>query len=341
MRDLVHKKQQLPRETTISQVLLPLLEQYPSIDIAGIGNLGFRQIPASLDHETHELFPPMRSLAFTPELSGERELFDVLPGELGKKQTKQLRSQVDYAINELINLGKTMIDGLATIQRQEDGQFTLTHIDPSIGGYQQYLPIVTLRPLATPHTAWLDKSSVAVGTPLITPASTTVSTPSIKEDKPGWYAYLWPAFFLCCALAIIGMVMKQCEHRPRDRSDQSGAVGALGQDASASVAAIDTTKQIFASDQLSKYKDILTQEIIEAGCTIVVGSFSDRDRAVSMSSQARSMGYEVDDVRTVKPFRVVIRFDCAEYDLDEYLDEVRSKFDPKAWYLSPDYKGGE
>lgn len=336
---LVHKKRQLPRETTISKVLLPLLEQYRSIDIAGIGNLSLKSIDASLDKETHEIFPPMRTLVFSTDLKEQHEFFDILPDALGKKAVKQLRADVDFAINGLINLGRSTIEGVATIERQADGAFSLANIDPSIGGHLQYLPVVQLEPLASPNEGWMKGVGQTV-TDQVTPAKTLPPSPYHKKEasSPAWSTYLWPLIGLVAAMALIAFLMKQCgtpSISSKQEPAEKEATTTIAQDS------VDRNKQIFENDQLAKYKDILTQEILEAGCSIVVGSFADRDRAISMATQVRSMNYDVDDVGTVKPFRVVIRFDCSEYDLDSYLDEVRSKFDPKAWYLSPSYEPEE
>ena len=312
----------MSREITISKVLLPLLDQYPSIDIPGLGNFSYRHIPASLARASHQIYPPMRSMIISADLSGDHSIFDLLPSDMTKKELKQLRGLIDFSVNELINLRKTRIDGLLSLVREPNGNLEIVDLDPAVRGHLQYLPIVQLQPLVT--SVLNEKTSHEAGKNV--PIGLKVKTAA------SWKTYLWPLLFVIAALITSGLLIKKCTS---SEPSQKEAVSSVVTPKEAPVVLVDSAVQIFQNDHLSKYKDILTQEILASGCTIVVGSFSSRNGAVATASLVRSMEYQVDQVAVTAPFRVIIRFDCAEHDLKEYLLSVRSKFEPKAWFLSP------
>ena len=91
----------------------------------------------------------------------------------------------------------------------------------------------------------------------------------------------------------------------------------------------------------SKLEDVTSQnkhaEIIpESGeCIIIVGSFIKSLNAIKMVSQLERKGYTVYQSEYKGFSRVGLKYDCADEDLEAYLQNIRKKISKKAWYLSP------
>ncbi len=87
-----------------------------------------------------------------------------------------------------------------------------------------------------------------------------------------------------------------------------------------------------------KYSDVLTQEIIDQGCVIVVGSFKNAKNALRMRNRIIAKGYQPFDEYHNGLNRIGLVFDCLEVDLVDFIQSVRSDIDPKAWYRIPGFE---
>jgi len=87
-----------------------------------------------------------------------------------------------------------------------------------------------------------------------------------------------------------------------------------------------------------KYSDVLTQEIIDDGCVIVVGSFKKSKNALRMRNKIIEKGYQPFDEYHNGFNRVGIIFDCLDQDLVDFIQEIRRNIEPKAWYRIPGYE---
>ncbi|MEL6390150.1 MAG: hypothetical protein AAFQ02_08290 [Bacteroidota bacterium] len=329
----------MARETLISEALIALLDEHPRVLLPGIGEFGYRHMSASVDDTTHLIYPPMRSLTYSTTSSDSIDLIEIMEGRLKPKKFKKLKKAIEFAANELINFGQTQIVGLATIQRGEDGQMHITDIDPRIRGFYEYLPTIQLTPLASEAASW-SKEKTMPSTKTMT-SSIVEPSPFKKFDKPdqgqAWKPYVVPIAILTAVAILLAVLFRQC----LNSETITEASGSLVKSRSTSGDSVnenrDTTAQMFSNPHLSRYQDVLTQEMLEQGCTIVVGSYTDRARARRSLRDVKAAGYGTDELTASPPYRVVIRFDCKVHDLEEYITEVRSEIEPKAWFLTPDY----
>lgn len=89
------------------------------------------------------------------------------------------------------------------------------------------------------------------------------------------------------------------------------------------------------TQDFGKYAKYLTKEIVENGCVIVVGSFKRTKNALKLRAEIMSKGY-TPYTETHNGFdRVGIVFDCLDKDLVDYVQEIRSNINQKAWLLHP------
>ena len=87
-----------------------------------------------------------------------------------------------------------------------------------------------------------------------------------------------------------------------------------------------------------KYSDVLTQDIIDQGCVIVVGSFKNPKNALRMRNRIISKGYQPFDEYHNGLNRIGLVFNCLEVDLVDFIQSVRRDIDPKAWYRIPGFE---
>lgn len=87
-----------------------------------------------------------------------------------------------------------------------------------------------------------------------------------------------------------------------------------------------------------KYSDVLTPEIIDQGCVIVVGSFKKSRNALRMREKIIAKGYQPYDEYHNGFNRVGLIFECLDKDLIDFIQEVRRDIEPKAWYRIPGFE---
>lgn len=101
---------------------------------------------------------------------------------------------------------------------------------------------------------------------------------------------------------------------------------------------VQENDEIFNNPLLNKYKNILTQDMIDQGCQIVVGTFTDQSNAQNLKETLQNDGYNISLANHEDQMRVILTFDCSRLDLDEYYKKIRTSISPKAWYLVPEYE---
>lgn len=194
--------------------------------------------------------------------------------------------------------------------------------------YDYYLPTVIIKPL---HEGLIVKSGEAsVTTKLITPYRKEAFSSTNQSTK--WiYGVLLAALIMLILYLIISYY------------DQPPDVGLSNGDSSQRTETDqklnpESIADLFSNPMLVKYKDILTPEIMQKGCIIITGSFKNKRNAMTEYNRIESKGYSAYIEETANSNRVGVVFNCGEYDLKDYLSEVRKHINNKAWYLRPDYK---
>ena len=89
---------------------------------------------------------------------------------------------------------------------------------------------------------------------------------------------------------------------------------------------------ITSEDPESKYSAIIPSS---GKCIIIVASLKKASNITKMMSQIERQGKEVYTSQYNGMTRIGFVFDCANVDLDAYLNQVRNTFATKAWYLDP------
>jgi hypothetical protein len=86
-------------------------------------------------------------------------------------------------------------------------------------------------------------------------------------------------------------------------------------------------------DSKNKHADIIPES---GECIIIVGSFIKSLNTIKMVSLLERKGYKVHQSEYKGFTRVGIKYNCANVDLEDYLQDIRKKISKRAWYLEPD-----
>ncbi len=92
--------------------------------------------------------------------------------------------------------------------------------------------------------------------------------------------------------------------------------------------------EVVEKDEVSinKYADLIPKS---GECIIIVGSFIKSLNAIKMVSLLERKGYEVYQSEHKGFKRVGLRYECANENLETYLQNIRKKISKRAWYLDP------
>lgn len=95
----------------------------------------------------------------------------------------------------------------------------------------------------------------------------------------------------------------------------------------------DSTKAALIDKSENKHAAIIPES---GECIIVVGSFIKSLNTIKMISLLERKGYKVHQEEYKGFNRVGIKYECANEDLELYLQNIRKKISSKAWYLDPE-----
>jgi len=316
----------LQRENTISEHLRDLLDVYPKVKISGIGVFSINTKPAWIDATNKELYPPTKTLSI---LEDSLEGIDFIQGVnklLGDRSTdiKKIQDTINFYSSELDGKGKIHIEGVGELAKGPNGQISLVDVHPSWGEGTTYLPVLPLSPVAQlnkPKETPFKKEITAVA------KQKTRATPT--STRGVWKQSILPLIVLGGGVCFLLWYFSKRTPDSTNTSDIEVVTDTLGNNALYQ----DSVNIINA-----KYQGLLTPEVLAEGCKIVVGSYKQKANAQTQSSRISELGYHVQMSTSDAGYRVLIVFDCKNYNLKSYLKTIKSEVTPNAWYLSPEIK---
>lgn len=315
-------------DSHLSDLLISLLKKYNQVELEGIARLELRDESAKFDIEKACLLPPSRKLKVSPP-RGSHSFMEILikESDFDPEEIEEFSGLLDNYRSIWMRDRKLNIPGFGELRKDSDKVV----FKPS--RELVFNPSVVL-PEVKPEFIYVSGKEDVI----LTDRSRFKGEVLTDGTESSWVSYLLPLIMLL--LGIVGVVMvfqfflerATAENRIHEATE-------LPVRASDDVGPLITydSGQMFKNQLLNKYRDILTQEMIDRGCKIVVGSFTDRDNAVLMFNQLKAEGYDAQIEQYEKRSRVVTRFDCATRDLVDYLIEIRIKISDKAWLLEPLY----
>ena len=318
----------MPSETDLRKRLLDILNAYKRVELGSVGKLILQYKEAQI-HEG-KILPPHDVIGFSRVLDEEEEgVFAkaLSDGLISPEDHQQLTAYVDEKLAQLNLVGAVSLFDLGELSsRDAVVEWTTEYTD-------QTLPIISLPQIIQTS----DQSNVT--TESIDVVKKPIETKVERESKSSNTSYIWPISIIGIGLITMILMVRACttgEKAPNNNLQKQDILEVAADDI-APFEKIDSGR-LFTHPHLDKYKEVLTSEVIQEGCKIVVGSFKDEANALRMEERVLTEGYntliEQDNSRS----RVIIKFDCLEKDLVDFLVEVRENISPKSWYLLPHFE---
>ena len=323
----------------ISKLIISLLKKHRRVALRNIGSFHIVNIEPAIDETTRSISPPKKEFVISYIKEGDPELVPTAfqNSLISKEEATLLKIDISLKALELsrnkevyiVDVGQILLtDEVLTF---EPASSFLQHLEP-------FLPSVSL-----PEPRIQDEKQ-----PTSAPISVDTLSESRKssvglrvEKRPNYFFKDYGLPLLLFVLGIMALVFlfKTCFNgeRPLTPTNPEAVEYERAPD-DIDPLAVDIADEIFTNPQLNKYKDILTQEIIDSGCQIVVGTFNTVSNAEKLSQSLIEKGFEISMSDFQGQTRVILTFDCSQHDLDEYYQEIRTNISPRAWYLVPDYE---
>lgn len=163
--------------------------------------------------------------------------------------------------------------------------------------------------------------------------------PVYYDDEPGFFGeYKW---ILLTILGLIGLSILGVKCFGKYFGGEGNVVTEKIAEAKSAITGKDTKadfdldKYLADKPKLEKYKKYLTQEVIETGCIVIVGTYNRPRNVLRIKDEIVKKGLEPYTETHNGMTRVGVRFPCADHDLVDYIKGLRKSFDRGAWYLSP------
>ena len=338
-------------ESQLSDLLKYLIDKGEQVELKGIGVFFLEYNDPKEENIIDTLSPPIRRITFIQDSGSEVELPALAYSYrlITDSERSYLTELIKAKAEELSKTESTFIDGLGFI-RKSDGKKNWEDSQNLQAGIGSFLPNVRLQhkveikdPVANEMKDRVDE--------MITPTSMKGQRIKIDDSGNSWFQFLIPVILLLAGIAFMAIVFKFCYGEKPDmlKEDRSYPIGTISDKnqldnaQTLGINSIDSVESspIFTNPILNKYKHVLTQEIIDDGCKITVGSFKNKRNAVAMTERLNQDGYAATLLEFEGGTRVLIKFKCEEYDLVEYLNIIRNEVSPSAWYYQPDFDPDE
>jgi len=361
--------------SNFSSCVLQFLLQNESVSLPGIGKFIIQDSIQDFTIKDNILSPPTKKLIFQSFASEDNEFILYIANKLDYSSS-QAKLYVKDSILLIIN--KLEVDGivnLAGIGKLTLNGIEKSFVPVSKNFHQEYLYLPALNLIPLQKNKVEENVKVVVQEPEkvkvgrvsaihkeVKPVNTVVDSdladkqnqmedPNTnrnsyyyEEDKTFFQEIRGPLFYLLLLGLFIFLVTrfgcsKIGDKAPKVVSDTAEKTSEVFDAAKDSV--LDTTTKLISSDgepYSGKYSDVLTQEMIDEGCVIVVGSFKKSRNAIKMRNKIINKGFQPFDEYHNGFNRVGIIFDCLDQDLVDFIQQVRKDIEPKAWYRIPGYE---
>jgi len=362
-------------EFDLAKNIVQYLMSNERVFLKDVGAFYIKTLNKSFEHVGHAIRPPTKTVAFDQTAHIDSDFINHIANKYNLSIDEAQQVIRDYSSKiwrEIKEKSRSIIPGLGILKKNQKGEIEFVSNQRNFDKRYTFLPIIHLTPIQKENQENLAQKSeiskigrvsaidsmiegeVQAEKPLSTVKSEAMSTinssfenTSKSEDYVGTSSYydepekgclssiLVPLLWLFGILAICFFAFKYFGSDV-DKNAASEIVDKVGDGIDK---AGDSVSDALTGDgknqDFGKYAAYLTEEIVENGCVIVVGSFKRTRNALKLRQQIISKGY-TPYTESYNGFdRVGIVFDCLDKDLVDYLQDIRSKINQKAWFLSP------
>jgi nucleoid DNA-binding protein len=356
--------------------MLQYLLKNESVSLPGIGTFIIQQTHPDFTINDNILSPPTKSLIFKESAYRDTGFIQFVAEKLKctiDQSEKLVEESIVLIISELNSGVEVDLAGIGTLTQSDDKK-SFKPISKNFHPEYLYLPSIPLVSLGKnkkeesvkkvveePKTVKVGKVSAIdkVAEPVNIDADGDPAAKMIKmedpnqnrnsyyyeDDKTFFQEIRGPLFWLLMlGLAVFIITRYGCpllgDGKAKDIVEGTATKAGEVVDKATDVVS-DTSDKLLTTEgdaYIGKYSDVLTQEIIDEGCVIVVGSFKKSKNALRMRNKIISRGFQPFDEYHNGFNRIGIIFDCLDKDLVDFIQEVRRDIDPKARYRIPGFE---
>ncbi len=338
--------------------------------VPGLGRFKEEYIPSSLHVVSKSIKPSATKYSFDDSYFSDSGFIDYVCSILNISKNKaedKIREFSEQVLNRLLNYRMAKLYGIGELKQKEDK--TIEFVPDAIlyQGMGTMLPTLQLNPIergqAPKEEIILSKleenkkyaedfKSKAINDPNPSEVLNSVYTQSRWKD------------YMLCAILILAIVLliSQCsqlykQNELRNRTypvtniseaqtddsildDQSEALSrkAESHHIDSRNTNTDDSEAMQGPVREIVYNYNLSEDIIEEGCIIVVGSYKNANNANTMIARIKKDGHRVfKEPNNIGYTRVGLFVDCNnDSDLPSILQNIRASYSDSSWYLSPE-----
>jgi len=349
----------------ISKCIANFLFKNEAVSIGDLGSFYLILDNEVFIHNDHGIHPPFKSIKFTQEASDDTQFVVFLADQLRvsiEKADTLLQTYVENLKVKLKQSGHVAIFGLGNLSQIDNNELKFSDLGQNFHKDYAFLPSLNFSPLSDPtvlkskespqiekigRVSAIDITSAphsAVPAPVKPLKSIAMenkpyqpTTYQYDEPEKGLIATLGAPFWILIILFLLMAVLLYKTCGSMTESPLQTAKDAVEE----TVAGVDNALENLTDEDTTdygKYADVLTPEIVDQGCVIIVGSFNRQRNALRMRENIMNRGYQPYSEFHNGLNRIGIQFECLDHDLIEFIQKIRRDIEPKAWYRIPGYR---
>lgn len=344
-------------DINITNALYEYLQERGKVTLPGIGSFTLSNEKRDYVVSGNSIRPPSEKIEFSEDVLDDESFVKFYASKSEKKNAKAEKQVANYGqdiLNGLLNHGAVHIPRIGKLVKKSENAIGFISAEDAFSRNHYLLPKIRLQPLDEGVSRSMADGIIVKDVPKPIVVSEVISTPKsevkptsiaytpivppveeskTESDKDG-FPWLWPLLGIL-ALALLSIFLfKQCNKSVTTKSQITENSQEAVVDSSNNSEVVAMPK--FDNPNLEKYSAFLTEDIVNTGCIIIVGSFKKATNAVRMRDKIVRAGLQPYSEISGDFTRVGIIFECGENDLVEYIGQIRNTFDKYAWYLSPE-----
>lgn len=347
----------------VARCIREVLDDRQTVSLIGLGSLRLENYPAKFGEKRKVLLPPSVDITFDSSTSSNNALISRISkvNNLSKEEASTIiQKYSDSVLNALLNFDKAYLTGIGTFKKNKSGEIEFKSDPKFVGQYYKGLPtidieIVKPKPLET--TEVVSEPAIISSTPIVDvkskedpeasePVEMSVESSEIKstsveppafvppspfleksqEEESHNRNWLWIILALALLAAIIFLTMRACNYYQDSQKLNDPQI-----------VESHPTDALLADENAELDSDTANGgNVIPGKCIIITGVFATDANAQRMNEKLSNEGYEVYTEENGPYKRVGLSFECDNINLEDYIQDVRAKIAPKAWYLDPE-----
>ena len=293
--------------------------------IPGLGRFFLDRLPASFSVDRLQINPPSYHLRFEKDfIQQDKESLKVLQKYHPQANENDFSTYSKELVDKLLQRGYIKIDDLGKLHFR-DGEII----------YEKDILTQSMLSSGFPELAIANLKSLF-------PPLAPILLERFHPLSSYWARWIPFAIALLLALGVLGLSSKikntSLTYPPKKETKPPIIIDTLGvsnRDTQNSTTNINDVDSIVKSIEDIGVND---NGIVTKKCIIVTGAYRTAKYKDIMIQNLKTRGLKVFTETTTSGLtRVGFEFECAETDLKQYLDSIRSAIQNDAWYLMPDF----